>query len=222
MTMKSPDAEFGQGVAIFDFDGTLADLPVDWMAMKTGLAAFVAREYGSEIDTACLAVALRDIEGRFGRSALRASHAIVADFEERAMPELKPLSGALSTLRQAHRRGHLVAICSNNMTATIARSLERLKVADLVSQVVGRDTVSRCKPSPEGLKLILRKSGVLADHAVLVGDSADDEEAASRAGVRFVKAEEHDRMIRLLSAGESPDRRSGGETLNRAGAAWSR
>ncbi len=146
------------------------------------------------------------------------------------MPELRPLSGALSTLCQAHRRGHLVAICSNNMTATISRSLERLKVSELVSQVVGRDTVSRCKPSPEGLKLILRRSGVGGNHAVLVGDSADDEEAASRAGVRFVKADEHDRVLRLLSPGppssspeESHNQRSHVEveSLNRAGAAWS-
>lgn len=53
---------------------------------------------------------------------------------------------------------------------------------------VGDDDVTEAKPSPEGLRLALRRLDVPAEEALYVGDSIPDASAARDAGVRFAAA----------------------------------
>ncbi len=53
---------------------------------------------------------------------------------------------------------------------------------------VGDDDVAEAKPSPEGLRLALRRLNLPADDALYVGDAIPDATAARDAGVRFAAA----------------------------------
>ena len=121
----------------------------------------------------------------------------------RAIKLVRPLEPSLDTLRRVHQRGGTIAICSNNMSATVRSGLDRLGVSHIVTMVVGRDSVCRSKPDPEGLRQILKHLNVDGKRAVFVGDSADDAEAARRAGTSFVKIEDHSLLRETLSPGDT-------------------
>lgn len=61
--------------------------------------------------------------------------------------------------------------------------LEREKIARLFDCVVASEDVSRGKPDPQGLKLVLRKLKLKPSECCYVGDSVDDVRAARRARV---------------------------------------
>ena len=178
-------------LAIFDFDGTLADLPVDWQGLKEALAWRFRELYGCDLEFERLSDGLRHVEERSGRSSLLEAYRIIEQFEGRAIKLLGPHEALLETLSRVHERGGTIAVCSNNMSATVKSGLDLLGVSDRVAVVVGRDCVGQAKPDPEGLCQILSRLGVGARRAVFVGDSPDDAETARRAGVSFVTPEQH-------------------------------
>jgi HAD superfamily hydrolase (TIGR01509 family) len=182
-------------LAIFDFDGTLADLPVDWQGLKGALARRFRDLYDCDVEFDRLNEGLRHVKKRLGRRGLLEAYRMIEQFEGRAIKLMRPRESPLETLRRVHARGGTSAVCSNNMSVTVKASLELLGVSDKVAIVVGRDSVSRPKPHPEGLRQILIRMNVDGREAVLVGDSPDDAEAARRAGVSFVTAEQH-RILR--------------------------
>ncbi len=82
-----------------------------------------------------------------------------------------------------HFKNKKQAICSNKPEMFVRRILESLDGLQHFQTIVGGDSVKTKKPHPEGLKLILKKSKVLPDEAVLIGDSPVDIETGKRAGV---------------------------------------
>ena len=75
------------------------------------------------------------------------------------------------------------AICSNKPEDFVRRILESLNGLHYFDAVIGGDSVNFKKPNPEGLNAIMQQLNILADEAVLVGDSPVDIETGRRAGV---------------------------------------
>lgn len=178
-------------LAIFDFDGTLADLPVDWQGLKRALARRFRDLYDCDVEFDRLNEGLRVVEKRLERRGLLEAYRIIEQFESRAIKLMRPRESTLETLRRVHERGGTSAVCSNNMSVTVKASLDLLGVSDIVAMVIGRDSVCRPKPDPEGLRQVLNRLNVDGRQAVFVGDSPDDAEAARGAGVSFVTADQH-------------------------------
>ena len=190
-------------LAIFDFDGTLAELPVDWQGLKRTLARRFRDLHDCDVEFEGLNEGLRHVEKRLGKPGLLEAYLIIEQFEGRAIKLVRPLESSLDTLSRMHQWGATIAICSNNMSATVRSSLDRLGVSDIVTMVVGRDSVCRSKPDPEGLRQILNHLRVDGRHAVFVGDSTDDAEAARGAGTSFLKTEDCGLLRESLSPGDA-------------------
>jgi phosphoglycolate phosphatase len=161
------------GFFLWDLDGTLVDLNVDWHALRRDLVdrlglptvrpladlLALARDRGQGEDAFAL-VAARELDA-LGSGAV-------------SIPE------TLAVLRSESARS---AIVTNN-TSHLVRAFLR---AEGLPQVpfVARDQVQNPKPDPEG---VLRLRPLWGESsAILIGDSGYDAELARRAGVDFLQ-----------------------------------
>lgn len=101
--------------------------------------------------------------------------AIVAD--------ASPFPGSRTALEEAHRRGLAIALASSANRVEIDRYVQRMGIAHLIGAVTTASEVSRTKPDPDLFLAALEKLGVAAQEAFVVGDTAYDVQAASRAGM---------------------------------------
>jgi HAD superfamily hydrolase (TIGR01509 family) len=152
---------------IFDFDGTLFDLPVDWPGVRA--------ELGLADGASITEWMQRSID-----SGDTAGFEVVRRYELAAVPRGRFLNGAehmLATLRRP------AAVLTRNSAACVRAALGGL--ADGMF-VVGREDVRRLKPDPEGVHAVLAHFGADPDGCVLVGDTFHDVQAARAAGIRSV------------------------------------
>ncbi|WP_435063858.1 HAD family hydrolase [Halobaculum sp. EA56] len=166
----------GYDAVVFDLDGTLVRLAVDWDAAASDAVALFER-HGHDAAGA----GLWDLLERADDVGLRSElEAVLAEHET---------SGAAASERLAHA-DHLplsvpTGVCSLNCEAACRTALERHDLADHVASVVGRDSVPTYKPDPAPLLATLDDLGVVPDRGLFVGDSERDAVTAERAGVDF-------------------------------------
>jgi phosphoglycolate phosphatase len=161
---------------IYDLDGTLVDLEVDWDEVARSVAAVLsARDVEAEgsdlwemFELAREAECFPSVDGR------------VAEFEREGARTSRrlPLADELP-------RPEPVGVVSLNAESACRIALEVHGLDSAVGTVIGRDTVSEMKPHPLPLQQAAADLNVTAERALFVGDSASDKEAARRAGMDF-------------------------------------
>ncbi|WP_256299657.1 HAD family hydrolase [Haloarchaeobius salinus] len=162
---------------VYDLDGTLVDLVVDWDAVARDVQAVYA-DAGISPDDSDLWTMLGgarehglydDVE------AAIAAHEREGARESRLLPHADVLA----------REDRPVAVCSLNCEAACRVALDTHDLAGHVGPVVGRDTVSTWKPDPEPLLHAVDGLGLSPENVLFVGDSERDAVTADRAGTGF-------------------------------------
>jgi phosphoglycolate phosphatase len=162
---------------VYDLDGTLVRLVVDWERVEREL-------------TDRLADAGVDPDGLTAWELLDAGEAAGIGEEVDRLIADHELAGArraerLPTADELADVDVPVAVCSLNCEEACRIALECHDLADRIAVVVGRDTVATRKPDPAPLLAALEPLDVLPERALFVGDSERDATAAERAGVDF-------------------------------------
>ncbi|MEZ4439965.1 MAG: HAD family hydrolase [Polyangiaceae bacterium] len=176
-------------LAIFDYDGTIADSRETIVAC----AAEALAPHGLAIDAeALLARVGLPLEAIFAEllpeqdattqtelvAAYRARFGEVSARLTRLYPGMRQL---LDRLREA---GIRLAVATGKSTRGAEDALARDGLAHLFDAVVGSDAVPRPKPHPDMVERLLGKLGFEAGHSCVVGDTTYDMRMASAAGVR--------------------------------------
>jgi phosphoglycolate phosphatase len=167
----------GYEAVVYDLDGTLVELAVDWDAVAAD-ATQLSREY--EVDVA--GMSLWDMLDVDGTAHAEAVEELIRGYER---------EGATASRRLAHaddlvaREGRL-GVCSLNAEPAVREALATHELAAHVDAVVGRGTIPQRKPSPEPLLETVRRLGAAPEETVFLGDSDRDALTAERAGVAFV------------------------------------
>jgi phosphoglycolate phosphatase len=167
----------GVDAVVYDLDGTLFRLAVDWERV----AADVGAVYGE---------AGVPTEGDGVWELLERAEANGISEEVEAAIAAHEREGARESIR-LHPADDLVelslpaSVCSLNCEAACRISLEAHGLTEHVEAVVGRDTVGARKPDPEPLLAAVDALGVDPEATLFVGDSESDELTATRAGTRF-------------------------------------
>ena len=175
MTAISDADEFD--AVVYDLDGTLVDLAVDWDLVARE-ASEVFRDAGVDASDVDL-WAMLDLADEHGlRDAVES---VIGGHERDGARDSTRLSLADGV---ADHTG-AVGVCSLNCEAAVRDALDLHSLADHVDAVVGRDSVATRKPDPEPLLETLRRLGVDPEEALFVGDSPGDEQTADAAGVAF-------------------------------------
>lgn len=162
---------------VYDLDGTLVRLVVDWDRVEREL-------------TDRLADAGVDPDGLSAWELLDAGEAagigeevdgLIANHEQEGahQAERLPAADELADLAAP------TAVCSLNCETAVRTALERHGLDEFVDAVVGRDSVATRKPDPGPLLAALEPLAVPPERALFVGDSERDAETAERAGADF-------------------------------------
>ncbi|MGD0488056.1 MAG: HAD-IA family hydrolase [Syntrophorhabdales bacterium] len=120
----------------------------------------------------------------------------------------------LETL-SALREKRIMTAISTNRTTSMPHIMERFRLQPYFDMVVTALDVTRPKPDPESVNLILDRLAVRPEETLYVGDSEIDLGTARSAGVMFVAyknraistgilIENHREILRFLSNGETP------------------
>lgn len=162
---------------VYDLDGTLVHLDVDWSAVTTDVLA-VYEDAGVE-PPGRNAWALLDHAESVGLYERVTS--TIADHERTGART----SRRLALADELPERSVPVGVCSLNCEAACRIALEEHGLAAVVEAVVGRDSVPNRKPHPGPLLTVVEELGAEPARTLFVGDSARDEETARRAGTAF-------------------------------------
>ncbi|WP_276272062.1 HAD family hydrolase [Haloarcula litorea] len=168
---------------VYDLDGTLVRLAVDWDAVARDVAA-VLEERGVDPGS-------RGLWEMLGLSDETGHREAVEETITRHEREGAERGQALA-LAEGLPHDVPVGVCSLNAESAVRLALSTHGLDEFVGPVVGRDTVADPKPDPSGLLRAVDELGVSPERTVFVGDSERDAETARRAGTGFAWASEFD------------------------------
>ena len=91
-----------------------------------------------------------------------------------------------ATLETLHEQGAKLAVVTNKIAALSEPLIEALGIAPYFDLVISGDSAAKPKPDPAPVHLCLDRLGVRPEHALFIGDSETDVNAAKAAGVAVV------------------------------------
>ena len=162
---------------VYDMDGTLVDLDVNWDLVATDVLEVYERANVEPPSTD-----LWDLLGAASDVGLGADVESAIATHERQGAETAP---RLAHADELLERSVPVGVCSLNCEAACRIALETHDLAHAVDAVVGRDTVETRKPHPEPLLETVRALEAEPKASLFVGDSERDQITAQRAGIAF-------------------------------------
>ena len=170
---------------ILDYDGTLAYLAIDWQSVRRDLAR-TAAELGFESTFRPLWPEMTRFRDQMGPEDLPALFRVIARHEAIGVDGQRPRSEIVDNVRRVlHEDPRQAMIFSSNLHETIKAGVRKLRLTSIAA-IVGADDVAHWKPEPDGLNLLLERSGVEPESALFIGDSSTDAVAAAAAGVHFL------------------------------------
>jgi phosphoglycolate phosphatase-like HAD superfamily hydrolase len=166
-------------MAIFDLDGTLINLKVDWNGLYDELSD-IANDWGHVGRFHHLLDAYKWVEKRPEVKDLLVQKQ--AEYELRDIDLHQKVTNGLSAANWRLKHGSKCSILSLNTSFAIERILGGRGFFPLVTI----DRVQRPKPDPMGVKMIMNTEGYGHGEVIFIGNSHIDEETASAAGVLFI------------------------------------
>lgn len=163
---------------VFDLDGTLVRLAVDWDAVAAEVAETLRERGVAPPESLWGMLETADAHGHRG-----AVERVISRHERAGARDSASLRAADTVPAGA------VGVCSLNCEAACRIAIEEHGIAG-VDAVVGRDSVEAEKPHPEPLLETVRRLDVDPTGALFVGDSPRDERTAERAGTDYVDVSE--------------------------------
>ncbi|MDD3726160.1 MAG: HAD-IA family hydrolase [Candidatus Ratteibacteria bacterium] len=170
---------------IFDFDGTLVTLSIDFKKIKEKILR-EAEKYGLKMPAFNLPILeflekIKKINGKKGRDFYIIGHKILREEELRASKHTKPQKGALDVLKRLKGKGIKIGIITRNCREVVEDVIRRFDIPCDV--LLTRDDVNKVKPDVSHIKECLKLIGLKADDVILVGDHPFDVRAGKRAGI---------------------------------------
>lgn len=167
---------------IFDFDGTLAELNIDFAAMRAEVEV-LARGLGLGGDWPREGYLLEQVEvvaARLGDGFARKAGQLIMQRELAAAREGRLFAFTPALLAAARAQGYALAIISRNCGPAIR--LVFPQVDGSCDVFLPRETVPRTKPHPGHPLEALRRLGLSPHQAALIGDHPIDVATAQAAG----------------------------------------
>lgn len=149
---------------IFDFDGTLFDLEVDWAELKNKLK--------TDIGVNSLHVINRDSNPQ----AIK----LIGEVELEGVKNGFPKSNALKILNKL-KFNYKISVTSRNNRCAVIAGLKKIGFNQELP-IVAREDVKFQKPHPEALQLALSKMNIKSSEVLVVGDTNHDIDAAKKLG----------------------------------------
>lgn len=175
---------------LFDFDGTLADLTIDFARLRRKITALAEPFLGEEPEPSELPVLewldeladeIRGFDHALGQEFHCRGRLVIQATELDAAREARLFAFTRPLLASLRACGVKTGILTRNSTAAV-----RVVFPDVLAccdALVAREDTPRVKPDPAHARAVLARLGVAPAAALLVGDHALDIQAARAAGL---------------------------------------
>ena len=110
-------------------------------------------------------------------------------FFDRHLASIRPFPRVRELLEHMKASGLALVIATSANEEELERLLDIAGVADLLDEQATKDDAKRSKPDPDIIGAALKRAGVDASRALMLGDTPYDVEAAQKAGVGTVALE---------------------------------
>lgn len=177
-------------IAIFDFDGTIAD--TNKGILKTYQETLRRLGLPNEPDdkiTAAIGLPLRGVlkaisAGMTDELAEQGAKIYRSIFNDIAVPHITLFPGVKETLEAIRSRGMKLAIATSRGNDSLRFLAEHLGITGMFDGMFGEECVSNHKPAPDLVNLILETYGISKDEAIVIGDTTFDIGMGNAAGCR--------------------------------------
>lgn len=165
---------------IFDFDGTLFNLAVNWSSLKTELTQILS-PLGIHVSergiTNSIAAAPAHLKSQMKDLTLR--------YELQGVNAGQPIRGASEIVSWLKAKGLKTAIVSRNHHQTISAALERFQIPQ-PDVILGQEDCEHQKPHPAPLLQAVNLMNLPVTTTLCVGDTSHDIDGASACGMPSV------------------------------------
>jgi len=172
---------------IFDLDGTIVNLNVNWKKLKNILSDRFNNLYGTKYDFQRITDCLDKVLEKGNQMELTKFLNIIEEYELQNIDRNENIEETLFFINNLKvfkvQDGTKLAVFSLNMKKTIINSLKNAKIYDKFDYIVSREDVQRWKPHPDGLIKIQKQSKLNSEDLLYFGDSESDINAGKNAGV---------------------------------------
>lgn len=172
---------------IFDFDGTINTLAVDWSAYKQALHDCVLERFEREIDFSYFSRGVNQVHDFLGEEGDDFINKICEKYELAGVEDGKPVPQCVSLIKSFP--GAKV-VWSSNQSSIIIQVLGHLGILDHFEAIVGKNHIGRCKPFPDGFEVLKEKLKGKVDlnpqQTLFIGNSSSDSGAAERLGIDYL------------------------------------
>ena len=178
---------------VFDFDGTLAVLNIDFSAMRERIFDLIRRLGVREeaIQEKYLLEIIDEVYGMLWKenpsgaeTFYQASHDILHEVEMQAAEEGSLMDGATAALKRLREKGIKVGIITRNCEDAVRKVFP--KINDFCDVFVSRNSVKKVKPHPDHLTHVMKLLKISGKEAVMVGDHVIDIQAGKRVGMKTI------------------------------------
>jgi phosphoglycolate phosphatase len=168
---------------VFDLDGTIVYLDVDWSAVKEEISGYFFNKYGINESFSPMQPAIQRLVDRFGYSIKNPICDIIRKHESAAIPTSVANEFVIQLINSISLEKKL-AVFSINLHETIEQALKKEGIFYKFDYIVGFEDVIHLKPDPEGLKQILMYFKTDSSKALYIGDKDIDVKAGKAANVK--------------------------------------
>jgi len=178
---------------IFDFDGTLAVLNIDFSLMRERIFDLmrahgirpetIQEKYLLEITDEVYQV-LRVKNPSGAERFYQESHHILHEVEMKAAEEGRLIPGTEATLKKLRRKGIKIGIITRNCEDAVRKVFPSIN--DFCDVFVSRNSVKKVKPHPDHLTYAMKWLKTTGEESVMVGDHIIDIQAGRRVGMKTI------------------------------------
>jgi len=178
---------------IFDFDGTLAVLNIDFSSMR-GKVFGLMKGYGvSEelveerylleiIDEVYQILSKKDPSG--AEDFYQKAHQILHEIEIRAAEKGNLIPGVEGTLKSLREKGIKIGIVTRNCEDAVRKVFPNID--EYCDVFVSRNSVKKVKPHPDHLTYVMESLKISGEESMMVGDHIIDIQAGKRVSMKTI------------------------------------
>jgi phosphoglycolate phosphatase len=178
---------------IFDFDGTLAVLNIDFSIMRERIFDLV-RRYGVQEETIQEKYLLEIIDEVYqilwktnppkAEDFYPKAHDILREVEMKAAETGKLIPGTKATLKRLRQKGIKIGIITRNCEDAVRQVFPEIN--DFCDVFLSRNSVKKVKPHPDHLTYVMESLKISGQESVMVGDHVIDIQAGKRVGMKTI------------------------------------
>jgi len=174
-------------VIIFDLDGTIVRLPVNWSHLKKLLTKRYNDVYGETCEFVHITACLDQVVYKEDEAELQNFFNMLEDYEMKTINNNETIKETIFFINNINMfkvpNDIKLAVLSLNTRTTIIESLKLAGIYEKIDYIVGREDLRKWKPDPEGLLKIRDHYGVKKEEMIYIGDLEKDVITGKNAGI---------------------------------------